>query len=172
MTGTRENAILKTSGTLIMKNNGASVSRVYIIKFDGRFGLSASRTEVNIWSFCRSMALISVFEDILCFVYCANIFKPRSLEGAGDGYEGGDGVEGSARFSSGKTKRGDRSRKNRRSRRTFGSFNISINFRTTKRINFYINDVVMGRKVLCEQKKNNSRTKGPNHRNQTNGKQN
>lgn len=30
------NAILKTSGTLIMKNNGASVSGVYIIKFDGK----------------------------------------------------------------------------------------------------------------------------------------
>lgn len=32
----RENAILKTSRTLLMKNNGASAAGMFIIKFDGK----------------------------------------------------------------------------------------------------------------------------------------
>lgn len=62
-----DNAILKTSGTLIMKNNGASVANVFIIKFDGKPRETAkrpSRVRGKYLVFLSLRALISVFGDV------------------------------------------------------------------------------------------------------------
>lgn len=49
-----------------MKNNGASVSRMFIIKFDGRLAKRVQNGGKYLVFLSLYMALISVFEDVLC----------------------------------------------------------------------------------------------------------